>query len=88
MEKHWHLLGHGKTVGVWSVYSHTNVGGLIKRLESGSATMRQEGNQTRTGDPMFVKTEMTGPFMMEMPISEDDNTCTSELKKLSVELIR
>ncbi len=37
---------------------------------------------------MFVKTEMTGPFITEMPISVEDNTCISELKKLSVELIR
>ena len=37
---------------------------------------------------MLVRTEMTGPFMIEMPISDEDSTCTSELRKLSVELIR
>lgn len=37
---------------------------------------------------MFVKTLIAGPFMIEMPMSEEDKTCTLELRKLSVELIK
>lgn len=37
---------------------------------------------------MLVKTEITGPFMMEMPFFVVVKTCVEELKKLSVEFTR
>lgn len=37
---------------------------------------------------MFVKTEMTGPFIMEMPLLVVVSTCVDELRKLSVVFTR
>lgn len=80
------LLSRGKVSRVRGIYGNTDVRRLQKRNLVSHPNAIPKGR--RTGEPMLVMMEMTGPFIMAKPWSVVERISMDEFSQLSVLLTR